>query len=344
MGVSLSGLVSAKEIALEDLKGKRVAIDANNTLYQFLSTIRDKMTGEPLRDSQGEITSHLSGLFYRTARLMEAGIEPVFVFDGTPPEFKRETLENRVQIRAENRKKWEAALKEGDYEKVKMYAQGAARLTKEMSQEAKNLLEAMGIPHIQAPSEGEAEASCLASAGKVWAACSQDWDSLLFGAPRLVRNITISGKRKVARKEKYIEVKPELVDLNSVLNELGITHEQLILVGILVGTDYNMGGVKGYGPKKALALVKEKKTLEGILKDVSWDFKTSAEEILHFFQRPPSCGLEIPRASYQPEKITEILCNKHGFSQERVDSVLDKLKGFQEQKKQTGLHSFFGKR
>jgi flap endonuclease-1 len=343
MGVSLSGLVASREITLEYLRGKRIAIDANNTLYQFLSTIRDKMTGEPLRDSNGEITSHLSGLFYRTARMLEAGINPVFVFDGIPPEFKRETLENRVQIRSENRKKWETALKEGDYEKVKMYAQGAARLTREMSEEAKRLLEYMGIPHIQAPSEGEAEASCLASRGKAWAACSQDWDSLLFGAPRLVRNITISGRRKVARKEKYIEVKPELVELHSVLSELGITHEQLILVGILVGTDYNMGGVKGYGPKKALALVKEKKTLEGILKDISWDFKTPAEQILDFFQHPPSCGLEIPKASYQPDKVMELLTS-HGFSSERVDSVLNKLKGFQELKKQTGLGHFFGKR
>ena len=342
MGVSLSGLVSAREIVLEDLRGKRIAIDANNTLYQFLSTIRDKMTGEPLRDSNGEITSHLSGLFYRTAKMLEAGIEPVYVFDGTPPEFKRETLENRVQIRTENRKKWEAALKEGDYEKVKMYAQGAARLTKEMSEEAKRLLGFMGVPSMQAPSEGEAEASCLASRGKVWAAGSQDWDSLLFGAPRLVRNITISGRRKVARKEKYIEVKPELVELHSVLKELGITHEQLILVGILIGTDYNQGGIKGLGPKKALALVKEKKTLESILKEISWDFRTEPETILDFFKNPPSCNQEIPRAQFQPEKVMELLTG-HGFSQERVNSVLDKMKETQKLKKQTGLHSFFGK-
>jgi flap endonuclease-1 len=342
MGVSLSGLVSSREITLEDLRGKRIAIDANNTLYQFLSTIRDKMTGEPLRDSNGEITSHLSGLFYRTAKLLESEIEPVFVFDGTPPEFKRETLENRVAIRAENKKKWEQALKAGDYEKVKMYAQGAARLTREMSEESKRLLEYMGVPHIQAPSEGEAEASCMASRGKVWAAGSQDWDSLLFGAPRLVRNLTISGRRKVARKEKYIIVNPEVVELHAVLKELGITHEQLILVGMLVGTDYNQGGIKGLGPKKALALVKEKKTLEAVLKEVSWDFRTPPEEIMEFFKNPPSCGHDIPKAHFQPEKITELLTG-HGFSHERVDSALEKLKQAHIQKKQTGLGHFFGK-
>ncbi|HJW97421.1 MAG TPA: flap endonuclease-1 [archaeon] len=342
MGVSLSGLVSAREITLEDLRGKKIAIDANNTLYQFLSTIRDKMTGEPLRDSQGEITSHLSGLFYRTAKLLESGIEPAYVFDGTPPEFKRETLENRVQIRAENRKKWEAALKEGDFEKVKMYAQGAARLTPEMSQQAKNLLDAMGVPWMQAPSEGEAEASCLARKGRVWAAGSQDWDSLLFGAPRLVRNLTISGRRKVARKEKYIVVNPEVVELEHVLSQLGITHEQLILVGILVGTDYNMGGVKGFGPKKALALVKEKKSLEGILKEISWDFRTPPEQIMDFFKNPPSCGHDIPKATFRPEKVMELLTG-HGFSEERVSSVLEKMKESLARKKQTGLHNFFGK-
>ncbi|MEM7815770.1 MAG: flap endonuclease-1, partial [Candidatus Aenigmatarchaeota archaeon] len=247
MGVSLSGLVLGKEISIEELRGKRIAIDANNTLYQFLSTIRDRFTGEPLRDSNGEITSHLSGLFYRTAKLVEEGIEPVFVFDGEPPEFKRETIENRVHIREEAKRKWEEALEKGEIEKVKTYAQGAARLTDDMVEESKNLLEYMGVPWVQAPSEGEAEASFLAKKGTVWAAGSQDWDSLLFGAPRLVRNLTISGRRKVARKEKYVVVSPELVELDSVLKSLGITNEQLILIGILVGTDYNMGGVKGFG-------------------------------------------------------------------------------------------------
>ncbi len=341
MGVSLSDLVSAKELSLEDLNGKRIAIDANNTLYQFLSTIRDRFTGEPLRDSNGEITSHLSGLFYRTAKLMENGIEPVFVFDGTPPEFKRQTLENRIQVRAEAKEKWEKALKEGDYEKVKMYAQGAARLTKEMAEESKRLLDYMGVPWIQAPSEGEAEASCLAKKGRVWAAGSQDWDSLLFGAPKLVRNLTITGRRKVARKEKYVVVNPELVELESVLSKLGITHEQLILVGILVGTDYNMGGVKGFGPKKALALVKEKRTLEKVLKEISWDFKTEPETILDFFKNPPSCGHEIPKAAFQPDKALDLLTG-HGFSQERITSVLDKMKD-SKAKKQAGLGSFFGK-
>jgi flap endonuclease-1 len=342
MGVSLSGLVSAREISLEDLRGKRIAIDANNTLYQFLSTIRDKLTGEPLRDSRGEITSHLSGLFYRTAKLLENGIEPVYVFDGEPPEFKRETLENRIQVRADAKEKWEKALKEGDIEKVKMYAQGASRLTPEMSQESKALLEYMGVPWMQAPSEGEAEASCLTKRGKVWAAGSQDWDSLLFGAPRLVRNLTITGRRKVARKEKYIIVNPEVIELDSVLKELGITHEQLILTGILVGTDYNMGGVKGFGPKKALAFVKEKKTLEGVMKEISWDFRTEPEIILDFFKNPPSCGHEIPKEHFRPEKVLELLTG-HGFSEERVNSVLEKMKEAEKQKGQKGLHSFFGK-
>jgi len=342
MGVSLSGLVSARELSLEDLNGKKIAIDANNTLYQFLSTIRDKFTGEPLRDSNGEITSHLSGLFYRTAKLLENGIELVYVFDGTPPEFKRETLETRIQIRAGAKEKWEQALKEGDYEKVKTYAQGAVRLTKEMSEEAKKLLDYMGVPWIQAPSEGEAEAASIAKKGRVWAAGSQDWDSLLFGAPKLVRNLTITGRRKVARKEKYIVVNPELVELDSVLNELGITHDQLILVGILVGTDYNMGGVKGFGPKKALALVKEKKTLDRILKEITWEFRTEPERILEFFRNPPSCGHEILKAKFQPEKILELLCENHGFSMERIGSVVDKMKESMG-KKQAGLGSFFGK-
>jgi flap endonuclease-1 len=247
-----------------------------------------------------------------------------------------------VQVRAEAKRKWEDALKKGEIEKVKMYAQGAVRLTPEMSQDSKSLLEAMGVPWVQAPSEGEAEAACLAKKGRVWAAGSQDWDSLLFGAPRLVRNLTITGRRKVARKEKYIIVNPELVDLDSVLSQLGINHEQLILTGMLVGTDYNMGGVKGFGPKKALALVKEKRTLEGVLKEISWDFRTPPEKILDFFANPPACGHEIPKAKFQPEKAREILVERHGFSLERIDSVLQKLDVLRK-KKQAGLGSFFGK-
>lgn len=340
MGVSLSELVEGQPIGFEDLAGKTIALDAYNIMYQFLSSIRDRFTGEPLRDAQGRVTSHLSGLFYRTSRLLEAGIRPVFVFDGKPPEFKKRTIEERMKIRKEAEVKWKRALDEGDVEKVRMYAQGAIRLTKEMAEEAKQLLSLMGISWIQAPSEGEAQATHLLAEGKVWAVGSQDWDSLLFGAERMVRNLTVSGRRKVPGKERYIEVAPELVELDHVLKQLGISREQLILVGILVGTDYNPKGVKGYGPKKALALVKEKQTLEKVFAKVDWQFDVSPEDIFNFFTHPPVQDIPIKKERLQRKELEHFLGEEHGFSTERIGSVTKKLEAFQEKRKQQGLGGF----
>jgi len=118
----------------------------------------------------------------------------------------------------------------------------------------------MGIPSVQAPSEGEAQLAVMAAAGDIWAGASQDWDSLLFNSPRLVRNLSITGRRKLPQKNVYVEIKPELVELEKMLNSLGITREQLIMIGLLVGTDYNQG-VEGIGPKTALRLVKEHKSV-----------------------------------------------------------------------------------
>ncbi len=342
MGVSLSGLVKGKETNIEELRGRRIGIDAYNTLYQFLSTIRDRFTGEALRDSEGRITSHLSGLFYRTAKLLENGVQPVFVFDGEPPGFKKQTIEEREKTRSEAERKWKEALESGEIEKVKTYAQGATRLTKEMIEDAKKLLEYMGIPWVQAPSEGEAEASFLVKNNKFWAVGSQDWDSLLFGAPRLVKNLTITGRRKVPRKEKYIVISPEIIELEAVLSSLGITHDQLIILGILIGTDYNPGGVKGIGPKNALKLVKEQKTLENVMKHVKWDFDVAPEEIFGFFKNPPVKDIEIEKPEFRPEKIREKLVEEHGFSEERVNSVIEKINEAREKAKQTGLSRFLG--
>ncbi len=336
MGVQLTELVPVKAIELGDLSGKRIAIDAFNTLYQFLSSIRDKMTGEPLRDSNGHITSHLSGLFYRTARLLEARAQPIFVFDGEPPAFKRATQEARSAIRAAAAVRWKEALAAGDHEAARTAAQGSSRLTEEMIAESKELLSALGVPWVQAPSEGEAAAAQLVLAGEAWAAGSQDWDSLLFGVPRLVRNLTISGRRKLPKKQMTVEVKPELISLEDTLQSLGLSREQLVLVALLVGTDYNPGGVKGYGPKKALALVKEAQSLERVLARVPWEHEASAQEIVDFFLHPPQLPPPVGRgliagagkpsaAALDPEAVRALLVERHGFGQERVDSVLGKL-------------------
>ncbi len=340
MGVSLSGLVESQPVTFDDLRGKAIAIDAYNTLYQFLSIIRDRETGEPLRDSKGRITSHLSGLFYRTARMLEVGIKPIFVFDGKPPAFKHETSQERRKIREEAEKKWKEALAAGDTEAVRTYSQAAVKLTDEMIGQSKELLGCMGVPIVQAPSEGEAQAAYMAKKGVVWASGSQDWDSLLFGAPKLIRNLTVTGRRKMPRKEQYIEITPELVELEKVLSNLKLSREQLVILGILVGTDYNPGGVKGFGPKKAYKLISEQKTFDAVFCNVEWEHKANARDIFDFFMAAPVEDAEPTKAKLEPARLERLLVDKFGFSQERIDNTLRKMDKADVRMGQTGLGMF----
>jgi len=324
MGVQLGDIIPKKEIEFIELSGKKVAIDAYNTLYQFLSIIRDRMTGEPLRDSKGRVTSHLSGLLYRTSNLIGAGIKPVFVFDGEPPKFKRKTLKAREKLKKEANEKWKEALKKG--ERAITYAQATSQLTDEMVENSKKLLNYMGTPWVQALSEGEIQCAHMCKKQDVYTSASQDFDSLLVGSPRLVRNLSITGRRKLPRKEVYVEVKPEMIELKEVLSKLGITQKQLILVGILVGTDYNPDGVKGIGPKKALDLIKQHKTLNKILENTDWQFEVSAEDILDFFLNPPVTDkYELEWKDPNSDGIVEFMVEEHNFSKERVEKVIEKL-------------------
>jgi len=342
MGVQIGSIIPKKEIEIKDLVGKKIAIDAFNALYQFLAIVRDKDTGEPLKDSKGRITSHLSGLFYRTVNLIEEGIKPVYVFDGEPPKFKKVTQERREEIKKEAEEKLRLAIEEGRIEDVLKYAQATARLTKELVDDAKKLLELMGIPYVQAPSEGEMQAAYMAKKGDVWASASQDYDSLLVGSPRLIRNLNLTGRRKLPNKEVYVEIKPELIELEEVLKNLGITREQLILIGLLVGTDYNPEGIENIGPKKALKLVKEKKTLENILKEIEWKFDVSAQEIYDFFLNPPvTDNYNLVWKEPNEEGLIKFMVEEHNFSEERIRNAIEKVKQATEKQKQKSLSRWF---
>jgi len=320
MGVQLGPLLPRREVGLEELRGRRVAVDAMNFLYQFLSIIRQR-DGEPLRDSRGRITSHLSGLFYRTANLLEAEIYPIYVFDGKPPELKRGTLEERRVVRERAAEEWERALREGRLEEARRYAAQAARVEEQVVEDAKRLLRLMGLPFVQAPSEGEAQAAHLVRRGDAWAVASQDFDSLLFGSPVLVRNLALTGRRKLPGKDAYVEVRPEVVELEGALSELGLTREQLVDVGILVGTDFNEG-VKGIGPKRALELVRRYGSLEGI-PDVRVE---GLGEIRRIFLEPEvTDDYRLEWGQPDVEGIKEFLCGEHDFSEDRVQSGIQKL-------------------
>ncbi len=342
MGVNLRDIVSKREIAFEALKGKVLAIDAYNILYQFLTTIRTP-DGRPLTDSKGRVTSHLIGLFSRTSSFLKQGLKPVFVFDGEVPVLKHREIEKRAEAKAMAQKQYEKAVAEEDVEAMQKYAARTARLTKEMVEDAKKLLILMGIPVIQAPSEGDAQAAFLVKNGDAWAVVSQDYDALLHGADRLIQNLSIAGRRKKTKALATVVVKPELIVLKDVLKELEITHDQLIYLAILVGTDYCPGGVKGIGPKKALALVKEQKTPEKIFAAAKWDefCDISWQEIFNLFKEMPvTKDYKIVFRAPDKEGIKKFLVGGHDFSAERVKKTLDELEKQHRKMQQKGLGDF----
>lgn len=342
MGVQLSDLTTSIPLDFQALMGKRIAIDAMNSLYQFLSIIRQP-TGELLQDRKGRVTSHLSGLLYRNANLVGYGIFPIYVFDGKPPALKGRVVEKRKEARDAAGEKWRQALKEGRLVEAKTYAMQASRFTADMLADSKELLQLLGIPWVQAPSEGEAQAAKMVAAGDAWAVGSQDYDSLLFGSPRLIRNLTISGKRKLPRKNIYVDVKPEILYLDQTLKELGITREQLIEVSILIGTDFNPGGIEGIGPKKAYALIKEYSGASEALKAKGIEPGFNAEEIKELFLKPETVGdYSLQWRPPSREKVMAFLCDERDFSSERVQKALEKFEtAHREFKSQASLDAWF---
>ncbi|NMC10799.1 MAG: flap endonuclease-1 [Methanothrix sp.] len=321
MGVDLGDLLQRKKIEIKGLSGKWVAVDAFNTLYQFLSIIRQK-DGTPLMDSQGRVTSHLSGLLYRTTNLMEAGIKVAFVFDGEAPSFKAGTLAQRAKVRDKAADAWESARAAG--EDGFKYAQAASRISSEILQDARRLIHAMGLPVVQASSEGEAQAAYMAIKGSVDVVGSQDYDSLLFGAPLVVRNLAITGKRKLPGKNIYVDVEPEMIDLEEGLKSLGITRRQLVEIGIMCGTDYNPG-LPRVGPKTALKLIREMGDLESVLADREETIENFAQ-IREFFLHPDVTDqYTIKMSRPRIDEIVSFLVDERSFDLERVEKTVSRL-------------------
>jgi flap endonuclease-1 len=342
MGLNIREIIPRKELDISDLKGKVLCVDAFNTLYQFLSTVRQP-DGTPLMDNKKRITSHLSGIFYRNVSLLEEGIKLIYVFDGEAPELKTKTWQKRGEARDIARDKYEHAKDEEDLAGMRKYGSQLVRLNSEMIEESKKLLEAMGIAVVQAPSEGESEAAYLCRVKEgVYAAASQDYDSLLFGAPRLVRNLTLARKRKTV--SGWVEVKPEIIELEKVLNTLEINLDQLICLGILVGTDYNPKGVPGIGQKKALQIVQKYKSPVLIFKSVEEQIMNLPEgdrfewqEIFKLFHKPKITDADFEFGRIDEDKIKEILVEEHDFSEERVEKQLERLRELEKKSKQKGL-------
>ncbi len=344
MGVDLADIIPEKPTTLDALTNRTLAVDAYNTLYQFLAIIRQP-DGTPLKDRKGRVTSHLSGLLYRTANLVEKGIKLVFVFDGEPPELKEMEIRRRRAVKEEAAVRYERAIKEGKVEEARTYAQATSQLKDLMVEDSKKLLDALGVSWIQAPSEGEAQAAFMAARGDVWGVASQDHDSLLFGAPRMVKNLAITGRRKLPRRDAYVEVEPILVELANVLKELSLTREQLIDVGILIGTDFNPDGVKGIGPKTAVKLIKENGNLENAMsKDSEIKISPDPNRIREIFLGPKvTHEYSLNWSRPDVEKTVAFLCGERDFSEERVRKALDRMQAAcTHQPGKTTLESFFG--
>jgi flap endonuclease-1 len=318
MGLDLKPLVKPSPITISELSGKVIAVDAYNTIYQFLATIRGT-TGELLMDNSGEVTSHLSGLFYRNVNLLAENIKLIYIFDGKPSPLKSKELERRQQIKHDAFKKYQEAITAGRFEDARKYSQATSVLTDKMVEESKMILSLLGIPYIQAPSEGEATAAQLTQSNIAFACASQDYDSLLFGAKRLVRNLAISGKRKVPNRNVYIDIEPEIILQQQLLDEIGLNLEQLVDVGILIGTDFNPGGIPRIGPKYNKLEKIEK--IEDSMTNIPY------EEIREIFlKQEPSKVDNIKFNEISYDALVNFLCMEKNFSATRVNTSLDKVK------------------
>lgn len=328
MGVNFAPIIVKEKVSLNFLRGKSLAVDANNMLYQFLSVIRLDY-GVPLKDSKGGSTSHLGGLMFRATRLIcDYDIKLVFVFDGEPPKLKLDELKRRALIRFEAEKDWEKAILAGEKELAFSKAVTSTRLTREMIDDSKKVLRFLGIPYIEAPAEGEAQAAHMAEMGRVWAANSRDYDSVLFGAPRLARYVTISGSEYLPSKGKSRKLVPEIIYLDRFLKTLGINQEQLIDLAILVGNDYNKG-VKGIGPKTALKIIREYQHLEKLPSDIRNQLSENYEEVRRLFKEPKvRDDYSINFSNLNEEALYQFLVEEKNFAKERVELVITRMKKF----------------
>lgn len=313
MGLPLRDIVTAQELPWDALAGRTLAVDGYNAAYQFLATMRQR-DGQLFSDAEGRVTSHLMGVFYRTTSLLREGVLPLWVFDGRPPDRKAGTIRQRIATKERAEEEWQNALAAGDLETARRKAAQTSRLTRPMVEELMALLAALGVPALQAPGEGEAQAAFMAAKGTVWAAASEDYDSLLFGAPRLVRGLA-------ARARGSTSPGAQLIDRGDLLTALGLTQEELILLGIVVGTDFN-DGAAGYGPKKALKLLQRHLGFEETVKVAGLDLAES-REVAEIFRHPNA--VEVPAPSFGPvdeEAVYRLLVDVHGFSEPRVRAAV----------------------
>lgn len=296
-------------------------------LYQYLIAVRQQ-DGQQLTSEDGETTSHLLGMFYRTIRLVENGVKPVYVFDGKPPVLKGGELEKRLLKRQQAEKQIEDLKETGTVEELMKYEKRTVRASREQNDEAKKLLDLMGIPFVLAPSEAEAQCAELARSGKVFGAASEDMDTLCYEPTFLLRHLTVAEARKMPIDQ---------IQYEEVLKGLGMDRSTFIDLCILLGCDY-CETIKGVGPVTAFKLIKEHGSLENIVKWINdnpektkykvpenWPY----DEAKTLFMNPDiTHGDEIDLKWKEPDvdALVEFMVKQKGFSEDRIRSGAEKLK------------------
>lgn len=327
-----------KDGDIKNFFGRKVAIDASMSIYQFLIAVRQS-DGQQLMSDTGETTSHLMGMFYRTLRIVDNGIKPCYVFDGHPPKLKSGELAKRYARREEAKSAAEEAKETGTAEELDKFSRRTVRVTREHNNECKKLLGLMGIPYVDAPCEAEAQCAILAKAGKVYAAASEDMDTLCYEAPVLLRHLTFSEQRKMPISEIFYD---------KVIEGLGMPHEQFVDLCILLGCDY-CEPIKGIGPHKALSLIREFKSLEKVLASLdtakypvpeNWPYQDARE----LFLRPevlPADQVDLKWTEPDEEGLVQFLVVEKGFNEDRVRSAAARLRKNLKTAQQGRLESFF---
>ncbi|XAR52771.1 Spleen exonuclease [Bertholletia excelsa] len=328
-----------KEQKFESYFGRKVAIDASMSIYQFLIVVGRTGT-EMLTNEAGEVTSHLQGMFTRTIRLLEAGLKPVYVFDGNPPDLKKQELAKRYSKRVEATSDLNEALETGNKEDIEKFSKRTVKVTKQHNEDCKKLLRLMGVPVIEAPSEAEAECAELCKCGKVYAVASEDMDSLTFGAPRFLRHLMDPSSKKIPVME---------FEVSKILEELNLTMDQFIDLCILSGCDY-CDSIRGIGGQTALKLIRQHSSIENILENINkeryqipddWPY----QEARRLFKEPLVYSddeqLEIKWSAPDEEGLINFLVNENGFNSERITKAIEKIKAAKNKSTQGRLESFF---
>lgn len=326
-----------KENDIKSYFGRKVAVDASMCIYQFLIAVRQD--GNMLQNEEGETTSHLMGMFYRTIRMVEHGIKPVYVFDGKPPQLKSGELAKRSERRAEAEKLLEAAQEAGEVENIEKFNKRLVKVTKQHNDECKKLLSLMGIPYVDAPCEAEATCAALVKAGKVYAVATEDMDALTFGTPLLLRHLTASEAKKLPIQEFH---------LTRALEDIGISQEQFIDLCILLGSDY-CETIRGIGPKRAIELVRQHKTIEEIMDNIDLKKYPVPENWLHkearqLFLEPEVVdvnGVELKWIDPDEEALVAYMCGEKQFSEDRIRNGAKKLTKNRHGSTQGRLDDFF---